>query len=199
MAQRPNDIDPESGFRLPLPKREDLDAEGQAVYDRIVNPKANTIRGLRGPAGIRLYSPHNALISDPINRYLRFESGLSAHAREVAILATAREFDSQFEWAAHEPEALKEGVPASVIDVIKHRRTTAGLDEGDAVLIDLGREMYGAKKVSSATFARALAKFGPRQLVDVVCLMGNYAATAGLLAAFDMQLDPGQEPLLPIP
>jgi 4-carboxymuconolactone decarboxylase len=199
MVERPRDIDPESGFRLPLPKRENLDAEGQAIYDRLINPKGGTIRGLRGPAGIRLYSPHNSHISEPINRYLRFESGLAGRAREVAILATAREFDSQFEWAAHEPEALKEGVPAAVIDVIKHRRSTAGLDEGDAVLIDLGREMYGAKKVSSATFARALAKFGTRVLVDVVCLMGNYAGTAGLLAAFDMQLDPGQEPLLPIP
>ena len=31
--------------------------------------------------------------------------------REVAILTTAREMDSQFEWVAHEPEAIKEGVP----------------------------------------------------------------------------------------
>ena len=27
--------------------------------------------------------------------------------------------------------------------------------------------------------------------------MGNYAATAALLTAFDMQLDPGREPPLP--
>jgi hypothetical protein len=31
-----------------------------------------------------------------------------------------------------------------------------------------------------------------------VALMGNYAATAALLAAFDMQLDQGQRPLLPM-
>jgi hypothetical protein len=29
--------------------------------------------------------------------------------------------------------------------------------------------------------------------------MGNYAATAALLTAFDMQLDPEQEPGLPVP
>ena len=38
--------------------------------------------------------------------------------RELAILTTAREMDSQFEWVAHEPEALKEGVEQSVIDVV---------------------------------------------------------------------------------
>jgi len=30
----PSDIDPKSGMRLPLPKREDLDEAGQKAYDR---------------------------------------------------------------------------------------------------------------------------------------------------------------------
>ena len=51
-----------------------------------------------------------------INRYLRFEAGFTPRVREVAILTTAREMDSQFEWVAHEPEALKEGVGQDVID-----------------------------------------------------------------------------------
>jgi hypothetical protein len=43
------------------------------------------------------------------------------------------------------------------------------------------------------------ALFGPHKLVELVMLMGNYAGTAALLAAVDMQLHPGREPLLPIP
>jgi 4-carboxymuconolactone decarboxylase len=198
MAERPNDIDPQSGFRLPLPKRDELDEDGKKLYDEIVNPKAGTIRGLRGPAGIRLYSPQNSKISQPINRYLRFEAGLGGRLREMAILATARECDSRFEWAAHEPEALKEGVPQATIDIIKYRRATDGLREEDKVLIDLGRQMFGARKVAPETFARALKLFGPKKLVDIVCLMGNYAATAAMLTAFDMQLDPGETHLLPM-
>jgi hypothetical protein len=34
-------------------------------------------------------------------------------------------------------------------------------------------------------------------LVNLVALMGNYAGTAALLTAFDMQLDTAQPPLLP--
>jgi len=37
------------------------------------------------------------------------------------------------------------------------------------------------------------------ELVELVMLMGNYAATAALLTAFDMQLPEGQKPLLPVP
>jgi hypothetical protein len=40
--------------------------------------------------------------------------------------------------------------------------------------------------------------FRPGQLVDLVLLMGNYAGTAILLAAFDMQAPDGK-PRLPVP
>jgi 4-carboxymuconolactone decarboxylase len=194
----PSDIDPRSGFRLPLPNREDLDEAGKVAYDRGTRPGA-TIAGLQGPAGIQLFSPKTAALHTAINRYLRFEAGFTPHVREVAILTTAREMDSQFEWVAHEPEAIKEGVPQQVIDVIKHRRPTAGLDETDAAVIELGREIWRDHKVKSETFARVKAIFGPNKLIELVMLMGNYAGTAALLATVDMQLHTGKKPLLPIP
>jgi hypothetical protein len=54
-------------------------------------------------------------------------------------------------------------------------------------------------KVSSQTFATAKALFGPHTHIDLVLLMGNYAGTAALLAAVDVQLHAGKQPLLPIP
>jgi 4-carboxymuconolactone decarboxylase len=194
----PSDIDLQSGFRLPLPKREDLDAAGKESYDRATAPGA-TIAGLQGPSGVQLYTPKIAAHMTAINRYLRYEAGFSPRVREIAILTTAREMDSQFEWVAHEPEALKEGVPQSVIDVIKFRRSTAGLDETDATVIELGRSLWRDHKVSSELFARVKTLFGPSKLIDLVLLMGNYAGTAALLTAVDMQLHTGKKPLLPIP
>ena len=194
----PADIDPQSGFRLPLPKREDLDDAGKAHYDRVAAPGA-TIAGLQGPSGIGLYSPKASEYARALNRYLRFEAGLAPRVREIAILTTAREMDSQFEWAAHEPEARKEGVEDRVIDIIKHRMPTAGLEETDATVIELGRQIFRDRKVTSDTFAKAKALFGANKLVELVMLMGNYAGTAALLTAVDMQLHPGQKPLLPMP
>jgi len=194
----PSDIDPQSGFRLPLPKREDLDEVGKRHYDRVGAPGAS-IAGLKGPSGIGLYSPKAAEHARALNRYLRFEAGFPPRIREIAILTTAREMDSQFEWSAHEPEALKEGVEPRVIDVIKHRQSTSGLDESAATVIELGRQIFRDHKVAPETFAKAKALFGPNKLIELVMLMGNYAGTAALLTAVDMQLHSGQEPLLPIP
>ena len=195
----PDDVDPMSGCRLPLPRREDLGDAGQRTCDNLADPEGETIRGLRGPGGLMLHSPELSRRARPLNRYLRYEAGLGGRVRELAILTIARELNSQFEWAAHEPEALGEGISREIIDIIKHRKDTKGLDEADAIVIELGHEIFGARKVTSATFARALRQFGRRTLVDLVALMGNYAGTAALLTAFDMQLDPSQPPPLPQP
>ena len=153
--------------------------------------------GLQGPAGIQLYTkatPH--LVA--LNQYLRFKSGISPRIREIAILTTAREMDSQFEWAAHEPEALSVGVPPDVVETVKHRHSTAGLDEADATVIELGRQIWQTHKVTSELFAKARSLFGATMLIDIVLLMGNYASTAAMLATVDMQLHKGSEPLLPM-
>lgn len=192
----PSDIDPQSGCRLPLRRREELDEIGQRAYDR-ANTPGKTIVGLRGPAGLHLYSTRTVEAHTAINHYLRHDAGFDAKVREVAILTVAREMDSRFEWAAHEPEALKVGVAPNVVDVIKYRKSTIGLSEIDAAIIEFGRQALGKHKVDSAAFARLKPLFTPEQLVDLVLLMGNYAGTAVLLAAFDMQVPEGR-PLLPL-
>jgi len=124
----PEDVDPQSGCRLPLPRRQDLDAAALPVYDSLADPKGGSIRGLRGPGGIQLHSPELSRHSRPLNHYLRHQAGIGARLRELAILTTARELDSQFEWAAHEPEALREGVSPEIIATIKYRKDTGTLD-----------------------------------------------------------------------
>ena len=121
----PEDVDPESGCRLPLPRREQLDDAGRRTYDSLADPKGGTIRGLRGPGGILLHSPELSRHARPLNRYLRHEAGLGGRVRELAILTTARELHSQFEWAAHEPEAIGEGISREIIEIIKHRKIRA--------------------------------------------------------------------------
>jgi 4-carboxymuconolactone decarboxylase len=199
VAAFPKDVYTDSGFRLPLLKREDLDDYGKKMYDLAVNPNNRTLAGLQGPSGIHLYSPKLAQLERELNQYLRYDAGISARLRELAILVTAREVNSQFEWTTHEPVALQEGLDRNIIDIIKHRGSTVGLPESDAVIIQLGRQMFGEHRVATETFSRASKLFGPRILVNLVALMGNYSATAGMLAVFDMQLRSGQKPLLPLP
>jgi 4-carboxymuconolactone decarboxylase len=192
----PADIDPRSHNRLPYPKREDLDALGQAQYDETVNDP-NSLAGLIGPGGIRIYNSELNAAARPVNQYLRFKAGIPRNIAELAILATAREVDAHFEWAAHEPAALKVGVAPATIDIVRNRRPLDGVPEPDATVIELAREAVGKHHVSSATYQRALNAFGRKELIALDGLMGDYAATAILLATFDMHLPPGAVSKLP--
>lgn len=194
----PPDIDPQSGCRLPLPDRDSLDEAGRKTYDSLADPAGGSLAGLQGPGGIRLHSPVVSRGLRPVNQHLREPDVIAARTRELAILVTAREHDCQFEWAAHEAEAMKEGVSAEIVEIIRHRRPTDGLDEADAALIEFGRELFGDHRVTPRTYARVAARFDRRELVDLVNLMGMYAMTAAVLIAFDAQLPDGVAPGLPV-
>jgi 4-carboxymuconolactone decarboxylase len=194
----PSDVYADSRSRVPLIKREQLDAAGQAIYDQTAGD-SRSIVGLQGPGGIRLYSPKLDVVDRPVNQFLRFNAGLDPKLVEIAILATAREMDQRFEWYAHELNGLKVGVPLTTIDIIRYRRPTAGLGEKESVLIALGREAVGKHTVSSATFATAERLFGREALINYVSLMGDYAGTGLLLTTFDQQLPAGQVSKLPVP
>ncbi len=195
-AQFPQDVYPDSRDRLPMPKRADMDDYGQKVLDALP-------AGKQLPAtvhSIRLYSPVARSLEEA-DRYLNFETGLPDPLVEIAILVTAREVDSQFEWTQNEPHARDPRNPyhldPAIIDTIKYGKPVVGLGEKEAAIIAFGREMFGRKRVSSGTFAKVLRLFGRRGTVDLVELMTNYSAAAAELIAFDQQLKEGQSPLLP--
>ena len=195
----PQDVHPESLSRIPLIQREEMDAEGKRIYDIFIGPQTRTLAGLQGPYGIWLHSPQlgESLLAE--SQYLRFHTDLGRRLTELAILVAARELDHQFEWSAHEPEALKEGLEQSIIDIVKYRKDPTGLGEKETVIIRMGRELFRQKKVSSQTYAQAVRLFGKQGVVNLSALMANYAMIALMLNTFDQQLRPDMRPLLPIP
>jgi len=192
----PGDVYPDSLSRLPLVAREAMDEQGKRFYDAVTSPQSRTLVGLQGPSGIWLHSPELGERMRAVNQYLRYETALERRLTELAILVTARELDNQFEWTAHEPVALKEGLDPEIIEVVKHRRPISGLGTKEALIISLGRKLFRERKVDSETFAHALEVFGPRGIVELASVMGNYAGTAIMLSMVDQRLRPDQTPLL---
>ena len=193
------DIDAESGSRLPFVKRAKLSGEALKVYDNHSSPDGDSLAGLRGPGGIKLHSPNLVEYSQPLGTYLRHHAKYEHPIRECAIMIAAREMDSRFEWAAHEAEALTEGVPQAVIDAVKHRKPTDGLADDYALIIEYGRQALGERRVSPEVFARLNAAYGSRGVTDLAFLIGNYVSLAVFIATIDAQVPDGNEAELPVP
>ena len=198
-APLPQDVHPETLSRIPLIQREEMDAEGKRIYDIFVGQQTRTLAGLQGPYGIWLHSPQVGEHLLAASQYLRFHTDLGRRLTELATLVVARELDNQFEWSAHEPEALKEGLAQDIIDVVKYRKDVAGLGEKEAVIIRMGRELFRQRKLSSQTYAQAVRLFGKQGLVNLSALMGHYSMIAFMLNTFDQQLRPDMKALLPLP
>ena len=176
----PKDIHPDTGNRFPAIKRE-------GAADSF------------GPGAIRLYSPPVAESMTAVNDYLRRKAGLEPRLVELAILVTAREMDCAYVWTAHEPAAQKAGLPQATIDAVKFRKPLTTLGEKEAVIVQLGRDSVGKHKVGADTFARAVKLFGNQGVVNIVSLIGDYAATTILLNVADQHVRPTDKSLLPLP
>jgi len=192
-ATFPKDVYAETGNRLPAIQRADLDENGKKIFDG---------RGQTdgfGPGGIRLYNPPVQEYMADVNDYLRHKSGIEPRLVELAILVTARELDCEYVWTAHEPQGLKAGLSQATVDVVKYRKTLSGVEEKEATITELGREVFSKHRVSSTTAAHALNLFGKQGFVSLISLMGDYSSTATLLNALDQHVRPTDKPLLPIP
>ena len=184
----PRDVSPDSRNRLPLIKPEGVNERAKRTYDNAV---ANFAGAEARGAAIRLHA-------SPVTN-LQMESPVGLALLQLAILTTGREHDQPYEWSLHEMQALAVGLDPAVIDVVRSDQPLAKLGDKEAVIIQVGREIFRTHQLGSDTYARALSVLGKTGLVDVAALMADYARTCATLTAFNQQMPPGFKQFLPLP
>ena len=188
----PPDLDPDSRARLPYLQRKDMDEKAVPIFDTL--PGLGKDGVLKGPLAFAAYNPgvakalfdlHNAAVAGSLN----------PHVRELAIMVACRETNYNLEWNGHEATALKNGVDAKTLDIIRTRAPLTGLDEKDALVIRFGRQMFADKKMDAATFAKAVEFFGKRGAMDMVAVMNTYAVSGFFGIAVDERAPSGKTEL----
>jgi 4-carboxymuconolactone decarboxylase len=178
----PADVNPDSRARLPYLQRKDMDEKTLPIFDTL--PGLGKDGVLKGPLAFAAYNPgvakalfdlHNTAVAGTLN----------PHVRELAIMVACRETNYNLEWNGHEATALKNGVDAKVLDVVRKRSALTGLDEADAIVIKFGRQIFTDKKVDSATFAKIVELYGKRGAMDMVAVMNTYAVSGFFGIAVD--------------
>ncbi len=181
-------------MRTPEITREDLLPEQQEIWDQIAEKRPT----VGGPFQVLLNYPELAKRATHLGTLLRFEGNLSDGIRELAIIATAREFDAKIEWAAHTPLARKGGISDATIAAVRDRKPVEGLDESEATVIRYCRELFRTKRVPQELFDRAQAMLGTQGLVELTVLAGYYGMIACCLNAFEVEPDPTARDQLPV-
>jgi alkylhydroperoxidase family enzyme len=194
--QLPADLNASSGARLPYVTRQDLGETGQRVADIFARGGPETT--VTGPLAFAAYNPAVASALLDLHDGAVTQGSLDARVRELAILVACRETNYTLEWNGHVGAARTAGVDDKLIDLVRSRGALTGVSEADAAVIRFGRELLGAHRVSSGTFAKAAELLGDRGAMDLVAVMSTYAVSGFFAIAVD-EHPPGQEFLAPLP
>ena len=176
--------------RLPALSRDDLDANGQALWDSLIASRGY----VGGPTLCIMQHPDLAAKSTPLGSQLRYNGVLEGADRELTILTAGREVEAIYEWHAHEPIGLEVGVSKEAIEVLRNQQATTGLGEREATIIDAVRSLYREHKLSDDLYARAEKLLGRKALVEMIVLAGYYGMIGFVLNAFEVDLPEGAKP-----
>ena len=105
--------------RLPEFDETKLTAAQKEVYDRIASGPRG---GVRGPFKALLHAPELGDLIQAVGGHLRYGGSLSGDLRELAILVTGRHINAQYEFFAHAPIGIEEGLDPAIVEAIRTKQ-----------------------------------------------------------------------------
>ena len=200
-----NDAQSADTRRFKLIPIDKLTPEQQALTDAIKSgPRAKLASSgaskpgpLGGPFNVWLRSPGIGNLVQQLGEEIRFRSSLAGKLNELAILVTARNWTSQYEWVAHHKLALEGGLDPKIADAIAQGQRPAGMDADETLVYEFSSELQQTQGVSDAMHARAVARFGERGVVDLISVNGFYVLVSMCLNVDRTPVPPGTP--LPLP
>ena len=131
-----------------------------------------------GPFSVLIRSPQLMTANRTMGDYLRLKPSIGTKLSELIILVTAREWTQDYEWYLHAPIALKQGISQEIIDAIAAGRRPSGMNEDQEICYDFSIELHRNKRVSDATYDRAVKRFGDVGVLDIAGINGYYTSLA---------------------
>ena len=185
--------------RLTPVRPEAMSDEQRTLYEAILGGKRGP--GMRREDGA-LIGPFNAMLLNPhvgdrvqrLGEALRFDISLPRNVIEVATLVVGSRWRAQFEWWAHERLAKQAGVAEAVIAAIKRGEQPDFSNDDEAAAYDVASELYRTQRLTDATYALAVQRFGEAGVFELIALVGYYSLVSLLLNGFEVPLPAGETP-----
>jgi 4-carboxymuconolactone decarboxylase len=170
----------------PIPPAQYDDAQKKAAEEFLLARKVPVF----GPFEPLMRSPEVMTVAREMGDYLRYKSAIGTTLSELVILVTAREWAQDYEWHVHAPIALKQGIRQEIVDAIADGRHPAGMSDDEDICYAFSTELHRNKRVSDATYGRALKRFGEKGVIDLAGINGYYTLLAMAMNTSRMPVPP---------
>jgi 4-carboxymuconolactone decarboxylase len=173
--------------RFPILTPEQMTPEQtKLVQALLAGPRGGGDTSPEKVSGILKGGPFNAWLRSPdlgdrlqkVGEYIRFNTSVPLRLNEFAILITARQWTSQYEWHAHLPLALKAGLDPKIAADLAMNKRPANMKDDEAAVYDFCTQLHRTKKVNDAAYKRAVALFGEKGVMDLIGVSGYYTAVS---------------------
>jgi 4-carboxymuconolactone decarboxylase len=169
-----------------------LSDEQRRLADEIAGARSGHVRG---PFAIWLRIPRIAEKANEFGNVLRRGGQMERHLFELMVLVVARRWSAQYEWYAHEKNALAAGVSPDVVDAIRSRRLPDFKSDDEKLIYELVTEIDDTRTLSPASYERAVAALGLDVLIELVTAIGFYSSVAMMINVFDAPVPDNERPL----
>ena len=170
---------------------DELSPEQKKLYDDIAG--ARGVVG--GPFAIWLRQPAVADVANRFGNAVRLHGKLDKRLFELMTIVVARHWGAQYEWFVHVQAARKAGVSDEAIEALRNKQMPVFARDDERLVYDIVTELSETKRLSDASYQRALDFFGQDLLIELITATGFYTLVAMMLNAFDVDTADGSRPL----
>jgi len=185
---------PAPADRMPAIPADKLTPEQKKASDDFAAERKTPVFGPFIPL---LRSPEVMLRARAMGDYLRYKSVLPPVLNEFAILITARHWTQGYEWAVHEPIAVKAGLKTEITQALAEGRRPQGMSADEEMIYEFCTELHQNQSVSDPTYARVHTKFGEQGIIDLIGVNGYYTFLAMVLNGTRTAVPKSTAPALP--
>jgi len=166
-------------------------ADVPEAYQYVVDQVLEVFGRVRGPFSILLHSPALAERLLPMVPFNRTGSVVEDTLRLVGILATVREKDAAYVWAAQVSAARQNGLREGAIDVLRAKGDVNALEPDEQDVAIYARQLVRQNRVEQAVFDTLQKRHGTQWLVELTAIMSFYGALCGVVNAFEVPAPEG--------
>jgi len=166
-----------------LPYLEDKDASPEVLKMLTARPVVLNVQRMTANAQ-GIFAQRNRL-----SNALFTQIKLDPRLREIAILRTAKDCHSVYEWTQHVPAAKHVGVTDEQIAAIENWPAAQCFSELERLVLQLTGEVNASVKGSRATVEGLKRHLSPGEIIELLIIIGHWRQTASILETTEVELE----------
>jgi alkylhydroperoxidase family enzyme len=166
-----------------LPYLDEKDASAEVL--KILKSRSVVLNVQRMTANAQNIFVHRSRLSNALFTQIAIDPKL----REIAILRTAKDCKSVYEWTQHVPAAKHVGVSEVQIAAIEDWQNASCFAEVERLVLQFTDEVNANVKASRTTLDALKQYLTPGMIIELLIIIGHWRQTASILETTEVELE----------